>query len=742
MRMTKLFKSTVLVAVSVFCGIAFAQSQSEMPKAAVYIKGNPQGRDALRMAVNTFLTKSGKYQMVAVDAIDVVVKEQKRQMSGSVNDAQIAKLGNDAGAEYVCVVERTELEGVSYVSTRMVSVESKVAEFADMVKIPKGGDIIEIIQGQIGAMLGMELGTRKNTAQSTPQSKSITYGSLRDPRDGKAYKTVTIGDDKWMAENLNYEPKSVDTWCYDEEKSNCAKYGRLYDWNTANTVCPAGWKLPSREDWDNLGRAVKGRKQVNKDGRVTWNDAGTTLKTGSGWGDYKGKNGNGTNDYGFSALPAGKRQLTGRFGDAEYTATWWTNAESDVNKVYVRSISYQYDFMIEYNHHSKTEGLSVRCVEQKPVNHGSFRDPRDGKTYKTAEIGGKTWTAENLNYQPQSGNYWCRGNDNANCAKYGKLYDWNTARTVCPSGWGLPSRQEWEHLVAAIGGGSMAGRKLKANAGWNNGNGTDEYGFSALPGGWRNYGDGSYQEAGLGGWWMAAPVGADSACGLLVGDASPSVLEFCDNRGYGLSVRCVQRTGDEAAVAEQQTYQPPTPEPVAPSKQQTFVDGSGILTDGRDGKRYKTVVVGGKRWMAENLNHGDGESRCYNNNSSNCGKYGMLYDWNTAKMVCPTGFHLPSRQEWNDLVETAGGNNAAGKKLKARSGWNNNSNGTDDFGFSALPSGYYYSRNVGDFGYWWTATEGPNGRAYSRSMGYGGDNVIEENDVKNYDFSVRCIADK
>jgi hypothetical protein len=140
------------------------------PKAAVYIMGNPAGRDALRMAVNTFLVKSGKYQMVAVDAIDVVAKEHKRQMDGSVSDAQIAKLGADAGAQYVCVVERSELDGYSYVATRMVSVESKVAEFADMVKLPYGGDIIEFIQWQIGSMLGMAVGPRPGSAQDqTPQ---------------------------------------------------------------------------------------------------------------------------------------------------------------------------------------------------------------------------------------------------------------------------------------------------------------------------------------------------------------------------------------------------------------------------------------------------------------------------------------------------------------------------------------------------------------------------------------------
>jgi hypothetical protein len=157
-------KSTV--ALCVLFTVAFAQPK---PKAAVYIMGNPEGRDALRAAVNTFLIKSGKYQMIAVDAIDVVALEQKRQMSGSVSDGDIAKLGRDAGAEYVCVVQRTELDGISYVATRMISVQSKVAEFADMVELPPGGKVIELIQWQIGSMLGMSVGPRPSGTQTGTQ---------------------------------------------------------------------------------------------------------------------------------------------------------------------------------------------------------------------------------------------------------------------------------------------------------------------------------------------------------------------------------------------------------------------------------------------------------------------------------------------------------------------------------------------------------------------------------------------
>jgi hypothetical protein len=161
------------VALCVLFAVAFAQPQPQpRPKAAVYIMGSPEGRDVLRSAVNTVLIKSGKYQMIAVDAIDVVAQEQRRQMSGSVSDGDIAKLGRDAGAEYVCVVQRSELDGVSYVAIRMVSVQSKVAELAEMVKLPPGGDIIELTQWQIGSMLGMQVGPRPGTGTQTGTQRS------------------------------------------------------------------------------------------------------------------------------------------------------------------------------------------------------------------------------------------------------------------------------------------------------------------------------------------------------------------------------------------------------------------------------------------------------------------------------------------------------------------------------------------------------------------------------------------
>jgi uncharacterized protein (TIGR02145 family) len=171
----------------------------------------------------------------------------------------------------------------------------------------------------------------------------------------------------------------------------------------------------------------------------------------------------------------------------------------------------------------------------------------------------------------------------------------------------------------------------------------------------------------------------------------------------------------------------------------------GTFTDTRDGQTYKTVTIGTQTWMAQNINYQtESGSWCYRNSADSCNKYGRLYDWKTAKTVCPAGFHLPSYKEWYDLVANIGGN-TAGNKLKARSGWSNNGNGTDEFGFSALPGGYRSAdgnfNGAGNDGYWWTATEISDGDAYYRDMYYDSGLVDEYYGDKGHGFSVRCVAD-
>ena len=159
----------------------------------------------------------------------------------------------------------------------------------------------------------------------------------------------------------------------------------------------------------------------------------------------------------------------------------------------------------------------------------------------------------------------------------------------------------------------------------------------------------------------------------------------------------------------------------------------------------RTVTIGGSTWMAENLNRATANSKCYDNDASNCAKYGRLYTWAAAKSACPAGWHLPSDAEWTALTDAVGGESTAGTKLKATSGWNNDGNGTDQYGFSALPGGYGSSDgsflNASNYGYWWSATEDYANNAWYRYMFDYLESVGRNYSDKTYLLSVRCVAD-
>jgi len=173
----------------------------------------------------------------------------------------------------------------------------------------------------------------------------------------------------------------------------------------------------------------------------------------------------------------------------------------------------------------------------------SFTDSRDGKTYKTVNVGDKTWMAKNLNFAAEGSK--CYKDDPAYCEKYGRLYDWETALKACPAGFHIPSDDEWTELKVAVGG---SGNKLKSTSGWDQGpgsmgrltNGTDDYGFSALPGG-RGYDDGSFDGAGDNGhWWSATESSERFARRMEMNYYSSTVDMEGKHKTNLLSVRCVQ----------------------------------------------------------------------------------------------------------------------------------------------------------------------------------------------------------
>jgi len=198
-----------------------------------------------------------------------------------------------------------------------------------------------------------------NVLPPTPSGDSVSYGD-------EIYATVVIGTQTWMARNLNYN--AVGSRCYGNTMTNCATFGRLYDWAAAmdldascnlstcseristkhRGICPSGWHIPSSADWDALAKAVGGAYT-----------AGRHLKATSGWNlsDVPSA----TDKYGFSALPGGHGE-NGYFFYIGEQGSWWTSSWDNATLAYGRYMEYNYEILQYVTLYKKLE-LSVRCVK-------------------------------------------------------------------------------------------------------------------------------------------------------------------------------------------------------------------------------------------------------------------------------------------------------------------------------------------------------------------------------------------
>lgn len=192
------------------------------------------------------------------------------------------------------------------------------------------------------------------------------------------------------------------------------------------------------------------------------------------------------------------------------------------------------------------------------------------------------------------------------------------------------------------------------------------------------------------------------------------------------------------------------------------------VTD-KDGNTYKTVTISKQIWMAENLNvehyrNGDaipqvqdkeewdalttGAWCYYENNSGNGATYGKLYNWyavNDPRGLTPDGWHVPTNDEWTKLTSFLGGVEVAGHEMKTTSGWDENGNGTNSSGFTAIPGGYRnhegYFINIGRNALFWTSTEFNSTNVWFRNVIGSIPDVYAPNYAKDFGLSVRCIKD-
>lgn len=158
-----------------------------------------------------------------------------------------------------------------------------------------------------------------------------------DERDGQEYTTITIDDQVWMAENVNYE--TPDSWTYNNKKKNGKIYGRLYTWYDAFDACPPGWHLPSDKDWEKLnyvlGSDTKYEERVKLNGLMLFN-----IRFG------------------------GFRNEHGKFFDIGNTAMFWTSKRLDINDAWKIYIDRGFDYTVQ-DYASKDIALSVRCIKNK-----------------------------------------------------------------------------------------------------------------------------------------------------------------------------------------------------------------------------------------------------------------------------------------------------------------------------------------------------------------------------------------
>ena len=189
-------------------------------------------------------------------------------------------------------------------------------------------------------------------------------GEMTDARDSQKYQTVTLGDQTWLAQNLNYETDN-NSWCYDDDPANCEIYGRLYDWEAAQTACPAGWHLGSDQEWSTLAKYLD--RKADPDNFIESKIAGGMMKTTGtiedGTGLWNSPNTGATNSSKFSAMPSGTRSFSGSFQMMGYHIMFWTSTEYDDNHSWTLMVDNGQSGIFRDNIAvTKAFGLSVRCV--------------------------------------------------------------------------------------------------------------------------------------------------------------------------------------------------------------------------------------------------------------------------------------------------------------------------------------------------------------------------------------------
>lgn len=556
--------------------------------------------------------------------------------------------------------------------------------------------------------------------------ESARYYKLMDNRDGRIYRYVRIDIQNWMAENLNYGDTA-------------------YSWNEAKTACPAGWHLPSKEEWNYMFRSIGSTSQSELD-KLGFAARPAGLLGVSYWTSSYDKDSQGRHPYDifFSTTGTGMSRLhdsTSRF-PVRCVQDYEVLSACDEENLYRTAI---YNSMVyyvceedgwhmknvdEYNEYKWTitwEGRTLWDGSDPRIcyvyDNGAWFE-RDSSNCKlglggctAARQGELSRSSKSVWYTCDNGTWVGTMDSTVDQIMLGTDYDEGTV-VECPSNgrycvfqdghWregtkmdsilyslgGTPCMVEGDTSKVKYAGEYYVCRYVSWRAvhmQWETApqiyNDTyDDRDECSATG---RYGDGSFHDE------------HDGATGRVY---------VCENGGFRLpteremrlNLGCTSYIYGKKITVNNTHF--------VCSEDGWKIDSTaweyGSFTDARDGRVYKTIDIWGQTWMAENLDYRDSVSKpelegnrwCYGNEAEQCDTYGSFYSCELSSQVCPAGWHLPSISDWFELynfIVLMGGDPQNG--LRAKDGWldysDNVNNGADVLGFTALPGGIMYGEN-------------------------------------------------
>lgn len=608
----------------------------------------------------------------------------------------------------------------------------------------------------------------------------VAYASFTDDRDNRSYRYVQIGSQYWMAQNLNYGTKVnattaqnndnlVEKYCYKDDTLNCNRWGGYYKWaealalpyycnsytctNKIDTtghqgICPAGWKLPRKTDWANLVAGTTGDSAI----------LGPMLRNDTGWSlTY-----NGSNDYGFSALPLGNRNAKSQFVNQGTHAYWWSAAEFDASSAWIEYLYGPKASAFNSYGLKLDNGFAVRCLYDGLLDSTGQPPVTPGAGYviweKWKHIRGETLDKVPWATAPGDTGRWTilqapTNNDDRFgmrvrgyiTAPYTGYYTFNTYTNG--TGRFLLSTNKLSTNLREINAQAntvSSSVYLQRNT---------MYYFEAY---WKENWVNEYFEI----QWKTPDDAAGAPYAAVPGTwLSPAPLStYRVNPPVCATITPTAKDSDWPAYC-------------------SAAEGNcGTFIDERNCQEYRWTQIGTQKWMAENLNIGtmiNGsldqsddaviEKYCYGNNAANCAVYGGLYQWHEAmglpsscdnstcwdnspqygkQGICPDGWILPAQSDMQNLIDnTTGLDSTAATNLKSNT-WSGSS--TNELAFSAIPAGIRSTTNsfsgLGSNTKWWISEELLDGHSWLQMMD--ASSMLKRSYAikKNAGQSIRCVS--